>query len=59
MLAATADPGLVMLGGWMTLLLGVSLLREAGPGRRTLRQAGLAVVATGFALAVVARVALS
>ena len=40
MLATVADTGLVMLGGWVTLLLGVSLLREAGPARARLRVAG-------------------
>ena len=57
MFAALADAGLVMLGGWMTVLLGVSLLRDAGPDATRLRRAGAAVVLAGVALAVVARAA--
>ena len=57
MLATVADTGLVMLGGWVTLLLGVSLLREAGPARARLRVAGALVAAAGIGLAVIARVA--
>ena len=55
MFAALADAGLVMLGGWMTVLLGVSLLRDADAA--PLRRAGAAVVLAGVALAVVARAA--
>ena len=57
MLATVTDTGLVMLGGWMAMLLGVSLLREAGPVRTRVRAAGAFVTAAGIGLAVIARVA--
>jgi hypothetical protein len=56
MLATIDHVGLVLLGGWITMLLGVSLLRDAGPGAQRLRGAGVGVLAVGLALAVVARV---
>jgi hypothetical protein len=57
MFADVSDTGLVMLGGWIAVLVGVSLLRDVSPARRAGRLAGLGVVALGLALAVFARVA--
>ena len=57
MFADVSDTGLVMLGGWIAVLVGVSLLRDASPARRTGRLAGVGVVALGVVLAVFARVA--
>ena len=57
MLADVSSTGLVMLGGWMAVLVGVSLLRDASPARRTGRLVGAGVVGFGLLLAVFARVA--
>jgi hypothetical protein len=57
-LADVRDTGLVMLGGWMALLVGVSVLRDASPLRRPLRATGAGLIALGLSLAVYARAAL-